>query len=1141
MKANLHTALLALIVAAAAHSDEVVVDAWRNAFSSADTFLFTGMFTGNTYVWVGTDGDVFDSEDAWAVWASADGSAANGINQTGDYFRTADAANQKTRLLIGSGSYTFPSVQLGKEGTSHVVVTGGVLRASNGDVQVGINGGDSTFVISNGTVSAAYWLTAGRDAATTSRIEMHGGTLTTAFRDGVEQTGNTGNGMIDLASHANSRTTFLQTGGRVHAAGSANKYDTNIAMSVGNGSGAEAVVELTGGEMDLDGHMEVPRLGKGAFTLGGGTLDVSDELHIAAGDSSDGAFTVTGGVAAVHSFVQVGRGGNSIASLAVKDGELTVDRYIAVGFGAGSSAEVSVSGGSVAMNGSVNGIGFLIGDNAAAFSSVMNVSGGKVYANADSYVGWNSPGILNISGDGYVAVGSASVHKWLKLNNFDAVTGLSRINLDGGVLDICHIKIEKASGTGEVNFNGGTLRGYANNSYANGNLFGESAQLTVNVKAGGATIEVPGGVSVSVGEPLLADAESQDGGFTKTGFGTLTLAQGNTYTGATRVMGGTLSLPDGAFGETLGALELGGGALAGSAYEWPSVTVVGGTYDFASLPIAADGHYTVSGGAIRVSPDESLTVAPSTNIVVKGGMFVIDVSGHEVVEDETRITFSHVAFDGVDPAEAVKFTGTAAGWSISDNGDGSYTATAGAENPTNRWIGGESGDWQDPANWQFGVPFASQTAVFDSPATVFMDANRTVAELQVDSTVRFQSADIGSIHPAILFSSISGSGTIQLAHVGLSPASGVATATVADAVTLEYVKANDDNSSDSWLGGSAGILEVRGRIAGEGYVRLYNNTRLYGDNSSFTGKVKKDNGDVRFMTAQSGFANAAQFDLSGTLWIWFASGTISFGGNVTMATYAEEFNRNIACGINVPNGIVNVEIVFGGGDGDVVLKREWHKGQGADKWNWYPNDPYAVYVEANGWTRGSDKVTIRKIGSGTLSLDVDGAYNLAAQGGVTTIVADHSSAVVSVAAGAAISAGNISVASLVMAEGAVFVPVVTYTAAVDAVADDPETEADESAAAVPATWSVAPLRVAGTASVEGMVVRIDAPENLIADNTYTLIAADAVDGAPSRVAVDADGNRMSALAGEVWLVRKIDNDVVLVSGPEYTGFMIRIR
>ena len=98
------------------------------------------------------------------------------------------------------------------------------------------------------------------------------------------------------------------------------------------------------------------------------------------------------------------------------------------------------------------------------------------------------------------------------------------------------------SGTGTVNFNGGTLMAASPGSPTTGFLSGLTA---ANVQAGGAVIN-PDGYNISIGQNLLHDpglGGTTDGGLTKSGSGTLLLASPqNAYTGGTTINAGEIKL-----------------------------------------------------------------------------------------------------------------------------------------------------------------------------------------------------------------------------------------------------------------------------------------------------------------------------------------------------------------------------------------------------------------------------------------------------------------------------------------------------------------------------------------------------------------------------------------------------------------------
>ena len=1059
------------------------VSVFTNVFNTAEVFTFLQLVTGNTYIWCGTDGDVFN--DNWCTWESAeqDGAYPYGINQTGDYFRTADASNQKARLRIGSGSYTFPQVRFGANGgTSHVVMTGGVLRASTGDIHVGLKGGNSTLVLSNGTMSAAYWLTAGRDAATTSTIEVHGGTLTTAFRDGEEKTSNTGNGMMDLASYAGSTTYFKQTGGRVHAAGSANSGDKNVAMAVGNNADAQATVELTGGVMDLDGVLQVPRAGNGTFSVGGGTLDVLD-------------------------FVQVGTGSNSTGMFAMSNGTANIRRYIAVGFGAGSTARVNVSGGTMNLNGQSDNIGFLIGDSASANLSEMNVSqNGVVNAYGDSYVGWNSAGKLTIEDDGYVCVGTPSVNKWFKINNYANVTNRSEINLNGGTLDVCHIRmIQPGDGYADVNFNGGKINVYANNSAAGGNVFGNvsSGDLRVYIKENGGTISVPSGVSVNVNEPLLAGVDGGvDGGFTKEGDGTLTLIAGeNTYVGPTVVKGGTLSL---ASGGTLAStsLELAGGVFSGATFD--TITISAGDYRFSSLPTNLTGTVTLTGGILRMTAAEAKATVDTATVVVNGGTLLVDGSLEPSLEIGATLVFSNVTLGvGIAAADAVKVAGAAFDWTY-DAEDGHPRATAVKASGVNVWTGGAEGNWSDAGSWAYGVPAADGTAYINNDATILFESGKTVGAIVVNADVLFKKT---AGDPEINVDVVDGTGTLGLYHVGFrgKGASSRIGSESSNEFTLEFVSTVTDGS-DSWLVN----MNVYAPMTGSGYVRLYGGTMLYGDNGAFTGDVKKDDADVRFMAPRAGFPNAKSITVDGTIWLWFDEGEIEFGGNFTAYATGN-------CGINLPGTVSDVVMTVGGGNGNVILSRGWNS---KNKY-WY--NYYSAFVDSNGWQQGTDKFTLRKVGTGSISeFGFDGVYNLSLEGGSVNLGAEK----VDTGADTILSVTNatLGIAADTVVASAYFGENSTLSTTFSETTEEEVT-----------TYDAALLTVSGAASLDG--VALSAAGTTPNTNTvYTVLSTTLLSGTATAAIDDPDDSDR-----KVWKARVGKTDLSLSYRIGRPGFILILQ
>ncbi|MDB6070016.1 MAG: putative hemagglutinin-like (or adhesin-like) with a signal peptide and a putative in-like, partial [Verrucomicrobiales bacterium] len=285
------------------------------------------------------------------------------------------------------------------------------------------------------------------------------------------------------------------------------------------------------GDWNIGGNTAGDPLAKGTYNLSGGTFDTGAR-NFQVGRYGTGVMNISGGTVSGTAFHVLGRFGTGVGTLNLSG----TGTYDAVPSGTGA-------------------LYFIIGESGRG---ILNISGGATLRARNISLGHNGGSAIVEQTGGLVnttdltavsgSIGGGIVFGQTPAPGLLLPDYSGSWHLQGGILRTYSLGENTALTTpfaSSFRFDGGTLEATA----SNGQFLHTIDSVTV--EDGGAVID-SAGFDIAITEPLQHDASlgaTPDGGLTKNGAGSLTFSAANTYTGDTRVTGGSLTLVTGSLAD----------------------------------------------------------------------------------------------------------------------------------------------------------------------------------------------------------------------------------------------------------------------------------------------------------------------------------------------------------------------------------------------------------------------------------------------------------------------------------------------------------------------------------------------------------------------------------------------------------------
>ncbi len=737
---------------------------------------------------------------------------AGSISTTGWTRMGRGTGGMATYNLSGTGSLTTGRLIVAESSNANFAMTGGTLQV-NGELWVGGNAG--------ATGQAGTFTYSGGTATATSWLAVgRNSTGTLTVTNGTMNVATTG-GNVTIGSSAGAIGTVNVAGGTLA---------TPNAIWVSE-SGGIATVNVTAGTLSATGGtagmVVVTGVGQGTVNLDGGTISVRTVSRTGSGTAT---FNFNGGVLQARATGLTLMGGLSRAN--VRNGGAVIDTQ---------ANNVTISQSLLHSD--------IIGDAATDGGLIKNGTGALTLSGPNAYTG-----VTTVTAGTLRFANEASLYNNNQANwtsaNLQVATGAS--------------VVLNAGGAGEFTAAGlGVILGGAMDGFATGTTLGLDTTNAATPLVLASAIANPNG-----GANVLS--------LTKLGTGTLTLTGANSYTGATSVTAGVLTVSGGGTLAPSTALSVGSGA----AFNYLPATT-GSTLTVSTMNLAGGSRVGMAWDA-STSSQIAATGAATVGTGVGLGLVGTPTSGtaYTVLTAASGLdSGSYYLLNPVDYTAVIAQTAT----------DVKVTPTAATALGAAYWKGGFSNIWaasdgSAQSNWVASASGAAQPLTPGSGADVFISADTPAAPTGtvLGANMTIKSLTIQDTTNGLGLNADGNTLTIAGAS-GITMNTGVPASTIAANVALGI--------DQTWTNNSANALTVSGGISGASNLTKdgTGTVTLSGPNT-FTGAVTITAGTLEIGGAGylGGGTYAGTISNAGTLRVGTSanqtlSGTISGSGALTKA------------------------------------------------------------------------------------------------------------------------------------------------------------------------------------------------------------------------------------------------------------------